>query len=34
MKKDLLSIQDISAKDILGILDLASDVKADSAKYS
>lgn len=34
MKKDLLSIQDISAKDMVGILDLAGDVKADSDKYS
>jgi len=34
MKKDLLSIQDMPAKDIIGILDLASDVKANSAKYS
>jgi len=34
MKKDLLSIQDISAKDIVGILDLARDVKANSAKYA
>ena len=34
MKKDLLSIQDITAEDIVGILDLASDVKANSAKYS
>ncbi len=34
MKKDLLSIQDIPAKEIIGILDLASDVKKNSAKYS
>lgn len=34
MKKDLLSIQDITAKDIIGILDLAGDVKKNSAKYS
>ena len=34
MKKDLLSIQDISAEDIIGILDKARDVKANSAKYS
>jgi ornithine carbamoyltransferase len=34
MKKDLLSIQDISAPEIVGILDLARDVKANSAKYS
>ena len=34
MKKDLLSIQGISAKEIIGILDLACDVKANSAKYS
>jgi len=34
MKKDLLSIQDISAKDIVGILDLARDVKANSSKYA
>ena len=34
MKKDLLSIQDIPTKDIIGILDLACDVKADGAKYS
>jgi ornithine carbamoyltransferase len=34
MKKDLLSIQGISAKEITEVLDLASDVKKNSAKYS
>jgi len=34
VKKDFLSIQDISADTIAGILDLACDIKANSAKYS
>ena len=34
MKKDLLSIQDLSAQDILAILDLAADIKANSGKYA
>lgn len=34
MKKDLLSIQDLDNKDILEIIDLASDIKSDSARYA
>ena len=34
MKKDLLAIQDLSTEEILGILDLAADIKADRASYA
>jgi ornithine carbamoyltransferase len=34
MKKDLLSIQDLKAEEILELLDLAGDIKADSASYT
>lgn len=34
MKKDLLSIKDLSKEEILGILDLASDVKKSPGKYA
>jgi len=34
MKKDLLSVQDLSARDILEILDLAADIKANGASYA
>jgi ornithine carbamoyltransferase len=34
MKKDLLSIQDLTARDILGILELAAEVKAKPAVFS
>jgi ornithine carbamoyltransferase len=34
MKKDLLSISDLSTEDILGILELTSKVKSDKARYS
>ncbi|MDD5495612.1 MAG: ornithine carbamoyltransferase [Candidatus Omnitrophica bacterium] len=34
MEKNLLSIADLSEKDILGILELAKKVKADKTKYS
>ena len=34
MKKDLLAIQDLSTKEILNILDLAGQIKADSGRYA
>ncbi|MFA5146292.1 MAG: ornithine carbamoyltransferase [Candidatus Omnitrophota bacterium] len=34
MKKDLLSISDLTAEDMLGILELTAKVKADRASYS
>ncbi len=34
MKKDLLSIQDLTVRDILDILGLAADVKAHGARYA
>jgi len=34
MKKDLLSIKDLSKEEILGIMDLAADVKKDPGKYA
>jgi ornithine carbamoyltransferase len=34
VKKDLLSIQDLGAGDMLGLLDLAVDIKANGVKYA
>ena len=34
MKKDLISTQDLEAKDMLEIIELAKSVKADRARYS
>ena len=34
MKKDLLSVQDLGSQEIFEIINLAEDIKADSAKYA